>query len=685
MKKRLLYIACLLALAACAKVEPVPGPVPDDGERKEIAFRANMDQDGGWVNLQTKADVSLDDLKSGGWGLYGYYTKTADYTKPSEADGVLFNGPDSHGRQVRWDGTNSVWEYAIDADHKKEYWPMDPDEKVSFFAYAPYSLYSANATVDNDNGPQVTYTATTDMTAQKDLLWGTNTSGLPHRNVNLATFQDPSTNPNGNVDMHFRHAPAKIHFTINGATLGDQNGQAQPQGNATQVGQPTYGNNSIIRSNEATGGTYTTGYPSRTYTLYWAYRTKTVVTTQTYQQDISGFKILLNSVEMTNFIKNGVLHLNNPDAYSPNWSVSGNETLTYSFTANSDLPLSISNPNNEATLSAGWGTTYLGVDADPKELLLTPNNYIYMVPKQAVNPDPNSQNITITAIYHVIGLSKRVQFTRTTTTVSYQRVEYYMNGDTPYYRTGNNSYGTNVPGDNRWTDVNNTSWPTTSSYSDGNKTNVGNPTFNYSQDNERRGFKAVGSIKTDILGGRDYTINLYLDGRELNLTVIPQPWDLHETTYDYNGFINPVEQSLTYDANFVYDVVEDKVYINNRMGKFYFRLGTGTYLYWQASLIGDDAFAFTDENGEYLRDNSGNLMTSIRGDLDGSTSYIYVKAINTASRVTSQAKLRIYLFNSENHAVVALPKDNWLFVSSTYIDGGQQKRVQEWTVVQTAN
>ena len=122
------------------------------------------------------------------------------------------------------------------------------------------------------------------------------------------------------------------------------------------------------------------------------------------------------------------------------------------------------------------------------------------------------------------------------------------------------------------------------------------------------------------------------------------------------------------------------------MGKFYFRLGTGMYLYWQASLIGDDAFAFTDENGEYLKDDAGNYLTSVRGDISGETSYIYVKAINTASRVTNKAKLRIYLFNSENNAVVALPKDNWLFVSSTYTDGsGNLHRVQEWNVVQTAN
>ena len=135
-------------------------------------------------------------------------------------------------------------------------------------------------------------------------------------------------------------------------------------------------------------------------------------------------------------------------------------------------------------------------------------------------------------------------------------------------------------------------------------------------------------------------------------------------------------------------MIEDKVYINNRMGKFYFRIGKGKYLYWQASLIGDDAFAFTDENGEYLLDSDNGYLTSIRGDIGDEMNYIYVKATNTASQVTSSAKLRIYLFDSDNHAVVALPRTNpdWLFLNAKYIDGnGDEQRVQEWTVIQTAN
>nr|MCR5519330.1 hypothetical protein [Bacteroidales bacterium] len=527
--------------------------------------------------------------------------------------------------------------------------------------------------VDSENGPQVSYTATTDLTAQKDLLWATNTSGLPHRNVNLASY------PDSVVDMHFRHAPAKIHFTINGATLGDTNGQPYTYGNSSSDNSYS----SVTLSNEATGGTTT--YRGTTYTLYYAYRTKTVVTTQRYRQDISGYKILMNSVEMTKFIKDGVLYLNNPDSYTPNWTAGTDEFLTYSFDID-DFNPSIANPSDESTLSAGWGTTYLGVDADAEELLTTPNNYIYMVPKTADTLTTNSNNITITARYHVIGLSKTIQFTRTTTTVSYQRVPYFTRNGNTYALVGN-SYSRQYDEDDwEWDDINTADYPITSSHEDGASSDTGSTTFDYSQDNNGNGFKAVGSIGSDILGGRDYTINLYLDGRELRLTVIPQPWDLNETTYDYNTFINPVIQSLTYDSDFVYEVIGSNVYINNRMGKFYFKLGSGMYLYWQASLIGDDAFAFTDENGNYLLDDDGSYRTTVRGDIGQNMNYIYVKAINTSSQVTSKAKLRIYLFNSENRAVVALPKSNWLFVSATYTNSlGESVPVQEWSVVQTAN
>lgn len=658
----ILYLVCLVAFASCAKVE-FGNP---RATRDEISFSTTLNQ-------ETKGDATLVDLTSdgNGWGVYAYYTQKNNYASPGAAAGIIFNN-----RQVRWDDGNNVWDYSLDANHKKEYWPMDPEENVSFFAYGPWADYHGAASVDPDEGPQVTYTASTDLSNQKDLLWGTSTSGLPHRNVHMDDYADSK------VDMHFRHAPAKMHFTINGATLGDNTVDTQVISDNTTG--PTYG--TTYEHGNVKVGTFR--YNNTDYNTYYAYRTKTTVRTLRTRQTINAFKILINTVEMANFISQGILHLNNPEAYSPYWTDSENGLLTYSFGI-SDLNQDIINPG-ESALSANWNS-YLGVDSDPKELLpiQNNNNYIFMVPKVADNLGENSKNIKITVTYHVIGFEGEVTTTATTTTTEYQKVEFYTrNNGTKYYRTGDNQFGRNDPAHNQvqWRDcVDAEESDNHKSRTETNTTSTGNPTFNYSQDNYGLGFKAVGSINTDIIGGRNYTINLYLDGRELNLTVIPQPWDLQETVFDYNSFVNPVIQSLTYDSDFVYQVINDNVYINNRMGKFYFKLGSGMYLYWQASLIGDDAFAFTDENGEYLRNEDGSFKTAIRGNIGDDMNYIYVKAINTAAQVTSKAKLRIYLFNSENRAVVALPKDNWLFVSSTYIDQDEIKRVQEWSVVQSAN
>ena len=183
-----------------------------------------------------------------------------------------------------------------------------------------------------------------------------------------------------------------------------------------------------------------------------------------------------------------------------------------------------------------------------------------------------------------------------------------------------------------------------------------------------------GVVMTSLQGGREYDINLIVAGDKIELEVVPKPWELYDFDFDYNANINDVIQSLTYDSSFIdYADAAGNVYINNRMGKFYFKLGTGKYASWQASLVGDAAFGFTDENGEFLLDGGGNRVSSIRGAIDPSVmNYIYIKPVNTESEVTGRAKLRIYLIDATGDAVVALNLVNQLGVT-------------EWTIVQNAN
>lgn len=169
-------------------------------------------------------------------------------------------------------------------------------------------------------------------------------------------------------------------------------------------------------------------------------------------------------------------------------------------------------------------------------------------------------------------------------------------------------------------------------------------------------------------------MNLIVAGDKIELDVVPRPWDLKEFEFDYNANINDVIQPLTYDSSFIdYADAGGNVYINNRMGKFFFQLGAGKYASWQASLVGDAAFGFCDENGNFILDEHGNRVASIRNAIDPEVmNYIYIKPVNTEASVTSHAKLRIYYIDATGDAVVAL---NLVEMAG----------VTEWTIWQNAN
>ena len=97
MRKTKNILAILLlwaALAGCTKHERVVDP--EAIGYKPISFSTTTEE--------SKADVTLEDLKASGdgWGIYAYYTGTSDYTKPSDAEGIIFNE-----RKVYWNTADS--------------------------------------------------------------------------------------------------------------------------------------------------------------------------------------------------------------------------------------------------------------------------------------------------------------------------------------------------------------------------------------------------------------------------------------------------------------------------------------------------------------------------------------------------------------------------------------------------
>ena len=124
--KKFVFIAAAAAavLAGCAKNEVTP----NYGMMDAVSFGAYTPR------TITKAgetdDMNLDALKSIGFGVFATYSGTADFS--AATDDFMYN------QQVLWDGT-SAWTYS-----PIKYWPNPTDgsdkkdQKLSFFAYAPY-------------------------------------------------------------------------------------------------------------------------------------------------------------------------------------------------------------------------------------------------------------------------------------------------------------------------------------------------------------------------------------------------------------------------------------------------------------------------------------------------------------------------------------------------------------------
>jgi len=584
----------------------------------------------------TRSTIDNTSLRATGWGVFAYYTGPAIFSSPAAAEGIIFNN-----RKVY--NASGSWDYALNSGERGEYWPTKADDKFSFFAYAPYSPYGPYGTAAaptlsiGGNGPVIKYTAPDSFSEEKDLVWGTNTSGLPHRNVSRTSFTTEDV-----VDMHFRHAPAKLRFTINGSVVLE---------------------NDVTIDLGTSPVSSTTEYGAETKSSIYYYRQATQTTiTESRKITETGTRIFVEDVSFKNFLKQGTLHLNNADPFTPSWTASDDESNMLSYDISTALT---SNPVNEAisynkeNFGSGWGTVYTGVNSDTQELFSPGYRHLYIIPKTADRLQEDSKNIVITVKYHVVAIVSTEIVTTTTVRTYWQRRWEAISSYSGEFTDSSHQPST--------TTSSSTSYVTEIDYSNDNA----------GADGIGQGWHAKGSISTDILGGRDYTINLFLNGRDLTLTAVPQPWDLEETTYDYNESLNPIIAPLTYDPSYVDKVEGGSVYINNRTGRFTFNLGAGKYVYWQASLIGDDAFAFTDADGRYIPGAGSVPATSIRGATGSGESSLYIKAVNTSSGVTSRAKLRIYLFDSNNHATVALPKSGWKFIDND--------DVLEWQIVQNAN
>ena len=216
----------LLLLSSCSSSTPEPATDPI-----AIGFQAE-------VTASTRAtgggELTNALLQEKGFGVYCWYTgKTSvafDATGTIPVNHIsTYVGTDGYmlmrNQKVEYNTTTSRWTYA-----PTKYWPMDPDEKLTFRAYAPYSDYLLT---DGKGMPELPVVVTKDdyhNNTQHDPLWGSGaasfthttdpylpddaTYGTPYNNYTFEMSGDATSkgNHDGTIHWFFHHGMAKIIF-----------------------------------------------------------------------------------------------------------------------------------------------------------------------------------------------------------------------------------------------------------------------------------------------------------------------------------------------------------------------------------------------------------------------------------------------------------------------------------------
>ena len=226
MRRRNIVLGCILlplALTSCSQ-EPVADNV---GEKLSVDFATYLSHS---TTMEATAGTSrsavasffvsgastraatpyynietVGDLRQTGFGVMAYATDSHDYVTGQTAFLPNF----MYNQLISYDGGTSSWTYSPTV-----YWP---EGKTSFFAYAPYQqttserITAMNGKTDFLQGnavkgdPTVTYSVAEDPTKSVDLLWATNTEGLPWLNQTKPAVSSRLT-------FYFRHALAKVNL-----------------------------------------------------------------------------------------------------------------------------------------------------------------------------------------------------------------------------------------------------------------------------------------------------------------------------------------------------------------------------------------------------------------------------------------------------------------------------------------
>jgi len=192
MKKRLILSMAALAavtLTSCQK-DQVINQVPQE---QAIEFGTYLGRD-----AQTKGTVlNNDNLDTEGFGVFAHYTGTENFTSTSITT--------SHANFMNNENVTSTDDGATWTYEPKKYWPNNANDKISFFAYAPYDDSDKITPSIKNYVPVVKYDVSNTISEHVDLTFANPQKDIYKGHANLT---------NGTtVNLTFFHALSRIGFS----------------------------------------------------------------------------------------------------------------------------------------------------------------------------------------------------------------------------------------------------------------------------------------------------------------------------------------------------------------------------------------------------------------------------------------------------------------------------------------
>lgn len=264
-------IAAMAALTLVSCSSDDLDSVSDNSSKNEaISFDGYLGRSAVAVNGSRGSEVKIDQLKTGGFGVFGNYSKE---TTTAYGNSLFDN------QQVTYDNDKSKWTYS-----PLKFWPSDGH--IDFLAYAPYDKNTKLT-----DGPKINnFIVSKTITDQTDLLWTNATSSI----------SADVTSSKNKVNFQFHHALSRLGYTVN--LTGDYS--SNPENKATF----TLKKITLAGSSDGTKGAF---YTSGTIDLSKATKDAKLWSGQTGKQkfDWSSVDKLVTYVNPTDHTKKPVSNL----------------------------------------------------------------------------------------------------------------------------------------------------------------------------------------------------------------------------------------------------------------------------------------------------------------------------------------------------------------------------------------